>query len=239
MAASTSASHIPKMDWTEPDLAEAMALFKQKIELYVEDQEITDPIAIARKIRIGSGNEGLKRLNASGLKPDDLKDPKKLWTFFENQLKVHVNFRIHRLQLMKFTMKSGESIDDFVSRSRTLALKCQFSDDELTERIIELLIANTPHDLFRNWLYGKPIGTKLDDILEEGRKYEGVAAGKTQLSQLGYQSSKEGSVNSIGRHRQKCRNCDTNHKPRQCPAYYDECDACGTKGHWKVCCRKT
>lgn len=237
MATSTSATHIPRMDWTNEDLAEALSLFKQKIQLYVDDQNVTDKVAQARKISIGVGDEGLKRLNASGLTDDDRKDPAKLWTFFEKQLKVNVNFRIHRLQLMKFTLKKDESVDDFVSRARTLALKCQFTDDELTERIIELLIANTPHELFRNWLYSKAIGTKLDDVLEEGRKYEAVAAGNTQLTQLGYKSKQE-SVNAVT-HQRKCRNCDTIHKPRQCPAYYDECLGCGAKGHWKVCCRKS
>ena len=39
-------------------------------------------------------------------------------------------------------------------------------------------------------------------------------------------------------HERKCSNCGTNHKPRQCPAYRDACNACGAIGHWEKCCRK-
>ena len=35
----------------------------------------------------------------------------------------------------------------------------------------------------------------------------------------------------------RCHKCGTSHKPRQCPAFHDVCDACGKKGHWKACCR--
>ena len=124
------------MDWTDPDLSEAMSLFKQKLKLYIEDGIITDDGAKARKISIGVEDVGLRRLYASGLSDDDRKKSDTLWKFFEDQLKLNVNFRIHHLQLMQFRQKSGESKDDFVNRARTLGLKCQFSDDELTERVI-------------------------------------------------------------------------------------------------------
>lgn len=223
------------MKWTESDLGEALSLFKQKMILYLEDEEITDARKQARKICRGIGDEGLRRLNASGLSDDQKATPDNLWNFFENQLKISVNFRIHRLHLMQYRQKTGESLDDFVTRARTLALKCQFSDDELNERIIELIIASTPHDAFRNDLYSKEKGFPIADILKEGRKYEALCAGNEQLQQL---SINQNQIHSITRGR-KCGNCDTNHKPRQCPAYHDECLACGLKGHWAKCCRKT
>ena len=95
-----SASAIPTMDWSGSDLAEALTLFKQKVTLYLDDEEITDADKKARKILRGIGDEGLKRLNASGLTDDQKKSDTDLWTFFENQLTVSVNFRIHRLHLM-------------------------------------------------------------------------------------------------------------------------------------------
>jgi len=76
-----------------------------------------------------------------------------LFRFYEEQLPSDcINFRIHRLQLMRFKIKSGESIDNFVTRVRTHALKCDFKEDELQERIIELVIASTPHEEFRKEL---------------------------------------------------------------------------------------
>lgn len=37
--------------------------------------------------------------------------------------------------------------------ARTLALKCQFTDSELNERLIKLIIASTPFDALRNDSY--------------------------------------------------------------------------------------
>lgn len=54
------AAHLPMMNWSDPDLSEAMSLFKQKMNLYMEDEEITDAGKQARKICRGIGDEGLK-----------------------------------------------------------------------------------------------------------------------------------------------------------------------------------
>lgn len=231
-----TAASIPQMHWENTDLCEAIALFKQKMTLYIEDEEITEEAKQARKICRGVGDEGLRRLNASALSDADKKKPAKLWEFFEGQLKLNVNFRIHRLQLMQFRQRSGESLDDFVTRARTLALKCEFGDDELQERVIELIIASTPYEGFRNLLYSKAKGTKLADVLSEGRKYEAIYAGNHRLTQLGLSTE---AIQTVTRSRRACPNCDTQHKPRECPAYYDDCSACGIKGHWAKCCRKT
>ena len=135
-------SRIPTMDWSSADLSESMALYKQKMSLYMADEgRVTDADAQTRKICWGIGDEGLLCLNASGLSEDQKKDPDELWTFFQNQLKVSVNFRIHRLHLMQYRQTPSESLDDFVKRARTLGLRCQFTEAELNERLLELIIA--------------------------------------------------------------------------------------------------
>ena len=118
------------------------------MELYLEDENIVDAAAKARKIMRGI-DEGLERLDASGLTDDQKKIPTELWTFFENTLKVNVKYRLHLLHLMKYRQQTNESLDAFVIRARTLALKCDFSEEEMSERILELIIANTPHEEFR------------------------------------------------------------------------------------------
>ena len=200
------AAHLPTMNWSDLDLGEAMSLFKQKMTLYLEDEEIEDQTKQARKICRGIGDEGLKRLNASGLTDEQKRSPQALWHFFESQLKVNVHFRIHRLQLLQYRQKASESLDDFVTRARTLALKCDYTDDELNERIIELILASTPFEAFRNELYSYPKGFKISDLLAEGRKYEAVSAGNKQLQEL--DMSQKETIHGINRGR-KCKNCDT------------------------------
>ena len=116
------ASPMPTMDWSDPDLSEAFSLFKHKMSLYLEEEEITDAAKQARTICLGVGDEGLKRLNDSGLSDAEKKRPDKLWEFYESQLELDMNFRIHRLHLMQYRQKPGEGIDDFVARVRTLPI---------------------------------------------------------------------------------------------------------------------
>ena len=66
-----TASEFPTMYRGSSNLCEALSLFKQKLQLYNEEEEIADPAAQARKIFRGLGDESLKRLNASGLSVDD------------------------------------------------------------------------------------------------------------------------------------------------------------------------
>jgi len=49
---------------------------------YCEDEDITYPGKIALKIIRGIRNEGLKRLNASGMSDADKKRPDKIWELF-------------------------------------------------------------------------------------------------------------------------------------------------------------
>ena len=137
-------SQIPTMVWSSTDMAESLGLLK-------------NDFAKARKICRGIGDEGLKRLNASDMSGEQKANPLELWSLFENQLKVNVNFRIHRLHLMQYRQTQHESIDDFVTRARTLANKCQFTENKLSERLTELIIASTPYDGLRRELLGKPV----------------------------------------------------------------------------------
>ena len=236
-----TASIYPNMDWSSTDLCEALTLFKQKMQLYIEDEEIKDPAAQARKICRGLGDEGLKRLNASGLSDAQKKVPNDIWTFLENQLKVNVNFRIHRLQLMQYRQTSSETLDDFVTRARTLALKCEFSEQELNERMIELIIVSTPHDSFRKELLGKARGTSINDVLTEGRKHEALAAGNQQLSHLTpsqpvdyFRKKRWGKANPKEK---KCGRCDKSHNKGKCPAYDHICERCSRRGHFSSVCK--
>ena len=167
--------------------------------LYLEDENITADIAQARQICRDIGDESLRRLNASGLTDDQKNIPSQLWDFFDNQLKINVNFRIHRLHLMRYKEKPDETLDDFVTRASTLALKCEFSDAELNERMLELIIASTPYEGFRKDLLGKPRGYTRADALAEGRTYEALTAGNAQLQKLAQRSEEMHTVHMHGR----------------------------------------
>ena len=221
-------SRIPEINWASENHEEALQLFKQIMSYYCEDEDITDPGKIALKILKGIGNEGLKRLNASGMSDADKKRPDKIRELFESQLKTNLNFRVHRLHLMDYRQRSEESVDDFVTIERTQALKCEFEESELEERIIELMIASTPIETFQRELPGKAKGYKLTDALAEGRRFEAILAGRQEIHKR--TSTPLNNVDQVG---QACSNCGRAHPPRACPAYKDSCKFCGKIGHWK------
>ena len=76
------AHHIPTIDWSSQDIGEALCLYKQKMKLYLEDENIDDAAVKVRKIMRDIGDEGL---NVNGLIDDQKKIPTDLWTFFERQ----------------------------------------------------------------------------------------------------------------------------------------------------------
>ena len=223
------------MNWSVSNVAEEFKLFKQRMELCFVDNNITDRIKKATKIKIAVGNEGLRKINASGLSTDDQNDPEKLWHLFEDQLRVKVNYRIHRLELMRFKQKPNETIDEFVNRCRSKAKDCDFKEDELCERLVELVIASTPIEAFQKDLLDKPKGFTIDDMIDTGRKFEAIMAGRQCLQTL----DNGPNVDAISPSKNRCGNCGRNHPPKRCPAYKDHCNACGTIGHWAKMCRKS
>ena len=239
------AAKYPTMEWgdtSDEGLADIFKLFKQKMTLVCEDNKVTDEASIARKIIIGIGDEGLRRLNASGLTTEQLKKPAEIWKFFENQLQVKINFRIQRLLLMQMRQKVSECLDDFITRARAQAMKCEFSDAELQERIIELVIAGTSNELFRRELLGKDTNLKLDDVITLGRQHEAASRSTDHLKSLKVDSVKTHKGRPQG-HRGhppsgiKCTKCDLVHPPQKCPAFDTECRLCHKVGHWRKCCK--
>ena len=220
------------MDWSSNDLGDAFSLYKQKLNLYIEDEGIPEAAVKARKFCPGIGDDGLRRLHVSGLTDDEKQDIEELYKFFENHLKISVNFRIHRLHLMQYRQRKDESLDDFITRARTLALKCEFSDGELSERLIELIIDSTPYEAFRNELLSKDKGHSLKDTLEAGRRYEALTAGLRHITDL----SSPTHVDALQR-RSPCNNCGLRHDRRECPAFGQKCVICGKMNHWARMCQ--
>ena len=80
-------------------------------------------------ILLFAGEPGLRFYNSWGLPEEDKKDPQKVWEKFETQIEPKTNFRVARLFLQRLKQEEGESFDDFVSRCKLQAQKCNFRDD--------------------------------------------------------------------------------------------------------------
>lgn len=250
----------PQMDWTYEPLVDSFKAFKARMILYLEDTDVTNKAKQATKIKIALGDEGMRRILASGLTDEEQKKPDKIWNLIEGEVdaSVKINFRVHRLEFGNMKQKTDETISQFLSRLREKATKCEFEAAELNERLIEMVILNTRHEEFRKELLTKKKGHPVNEVLERGREYEAIAASTVSLKTLSLHptasSSSEttqptsSSIDAIRKHNNtstqntaniQCPNCGLSHKRRSCPAYNDRCSACNSKGHWRKLCRKT
>ena len=85
-------------------------------------------------ILLWSGEKGLDVYNSwTFTKEDDRKKPAVLLEKFENQLEPKTSHRIHRYTLQGMRQEPDEPVDDFISRIKNLAAKCQFRDNAEVE----------------------------------------------------------------------------------------------------------
>ena len=54
------------------------------------------------------------------------------------------------MELMTFRQNENETTDEFVNSARHKGSLCDFGEPELVERIIELIVASTPHEQLQN-----------------------------------------------------------------------------------------
>ena len=139
----TPSLQVPVLDWGSPNIAESFKLFKQRLELYFTVKSIKEDEKVPI-ILLATGEEGLRRYNSWEMSEDDRKKPQKIFSAFLEQLEPATNHRVCRLELSKFQQKPSETTDTFINRCRLLAKKCEFTEDEVNERLVELLIASTP-----------------------------------------------------------------------------------------------
>ena len=139
-------SKMPYLDWQYSPLVDSYKAFKARMELYFVDNDITDAAKKAVKIKIASGDEGMRRILSSCLPQTDLCNPSELWKLFESQLdaSLKINFRVHGLEFATIHQLLDETITTYVSRLREKASKCEFEKSELEDRLIESIILSTP-----------------------------------------------------------------------------------------------
>ena len=199
------ANKIPTLDWGSANIAESFRLFKQRIELYFTVKSTADNEKVST-ILLATGEEGLRRYNCWSLTAVERTDPEVIFSRFIEQLEPPENFRICRLKFSKYYQKPEETLDTFVNRCKQLADKCDFKEDELNERVVELIIASTPMTDFQKDLLCKPKGLKLHEALALGRNHEASAMHVQQLHRM-HPDSQATPVDDIRHRETTCKNC--------------------------------
>ena len=224
----------PKMDWSHPDRPQAYKEFKQTSNMWFQVKNIV-PDKQHNYIILWAGREGLRIFNTWGLTDEQLQDPTNIWDKFSKHVQPHENFRIHRLEFQRYKRIDSESVDDFYTRCKAKAMKCQFKENSaLEERIIEVLISGIKYTQTQKKLLGKDDKLSLQDALDICRTHEASVNHMAQLGNIGHDAKVD-----MVKLRDQCKNCGGSHpyKPRDgCPAYGTTCRKCGKTGHWQQVC---
>ena len=131
----------PRMDWDSLNRGQSFKDFKQLAELWFIAKKVKKEEQYSYII-LWSGKDGLRHYNTWQLTADQVKDPANIWTRLEEQVTPQENFRINRLELIRFAQVATESVDSFVTRCKEQAAKCRLHTTEQSdERIIETIIA--------------------------------------------------------------------------------------------------
>ena len=157
MATATSFAS-PQMNWDAPDPITAFARFKQKCQLIfssvLKDADDEEKVSY---ILLWSGEKGLDIYNSwTFTKEEERKKPAIIFERFENQLEPKTSHRIHRYTLQGMRQEQSEPVDDFISRLKNLAAKCQFRDStEVEDRVLDQLIWGSKNPDVQKSLIGR------------------------------------------------------------------------------------
>ena len=145
-----SESIMPCMDWANSVQGSAIKLFKQQCELYFSVNEVKKEKQVDHILLFTCAN-GITMYNSWGLSETEGKDPNVVWNKFISHIHPTENFRVARFYLQKLRQQENESVDDFISRLKLQAFKCNLRDDkEFEDRVIEQLIAGTYHRNYKS-----------------------------------------------------------------------------------------
>ena len=138
--------------------------------------------------------------------------------------------------LQGIRQEQGEPVEDFISRLKYLAAKCQFRDNAKIEgRVLDQLIWGSRNPDVQKSLISRDKSLTLAAAIEIARSHEATSKHMKTLAGSSRNFQKDRSINAIRREqeRESCNNCGKQHPRNKCPAYGTSCRKCGKVNHWQ------
>ena len=129
----------PSIDWDADDLPNAFRRFKQYCELIFKGPLSAKTEAQhVNYLLLWVGQTGLDIYNTwTFANAADAAKLDKIWEKFQKHIEPKSNPRLARYKLKQMKQSQKETVDDFMTKCRTIADKCIFRDDqEKEERLI-------------------------------------------------------------------------------------------------------
>ena len=138
--------------------------------------------------------------------------------------------------------EQSEPVDDFISRLKNLAAKCQFHDStEVEDRVLDQLIWGSKNPDVQKSLIGRDKSLNLAGAIEIARSHEATSKHMKTLAGSSESHQEDRSVDAIHKEqeRESCNNCRKQHPRNKCPAYGTLCQKCSKANHWQSVCRSS
>jgi len=165
-----------------------------------------------------------------------------------------INVIAERDRFNKCNQLPGQSVEDFITTLRQLAVRCEFQDED--ERIRDRMVTGNSCERTREKLLSEPKLNlkraieiaKLVETAKKEKKSIGSVASEQSVDWMSKRDKKpsnkaSGSSTASGSAKKfgsTCGNCGLNHNRNgHCPAYGKECLSCGKRNHFAKCCRST
>lgn len=153
---------------------------------------------------------------------------------------IYETFKFNNVKQME-----GESIDEFVTRVKTQASKCNFGDCCKSRTIRDRTIHGIISPQMREELLKKSrltleeaiaICKACEKAAEHSKEMSGAGAGalESQVNAMKNEFSK-----TPGGPKSNCTKCGYVHEYRNCPAYKKKCMKCKNYGHFASMCKKS
>ncbi|XP_065226097.1 uncharacterized protein LOC135849531 isoform X2 [Planococcus citri] len=239
----------------DENLKENWRRFKRSFQNYLmasnlEAASENRKIAILKNVMGEEAEELLETLNVkpktgqTTIKLDDIYDA------LEEYCAPKTNVTYQRHLFFSRKQQSNESFDQFLTDLKKLSKHCEFGDLE-SSLIMSFIIVGVNNNQLRQDLL-------RDNDLDLDKAIKYCRAQETSQSQANVMAkqikSEEKEVFVLKKHRNEesdkqpvnraepkpyhCSRCDTDHKPRSCPAYGRRCLFCNGVNHFASCCFK-
>ena len=244
------------MDWRVVDKVAAWRIFKRKMTIiFIADGILTEQQYA--KVLVAGGNEAFNRWDViEPLMKADNKHPAKdinaFWEYFEKSFEQTASHWHYIDQyLSDFRQEPDETTADLDLRIRELVKGCNFPDNQVECRRLELLFHATNLFVIHEHITGTP-GVKYEDCIQKAKQHERTVSDfKDHASSHGATGSSIPSFQDplltahavqqrrrrpTGRRDGTCGKCGRSHERGNCPAYGNKCFKCGGMNHFKQFC---
>lgn len=196
------------------------------------------------------GTEASDLFDTFGATDDQLTRIDDIKALFQTYFTPKSNPTYERYKFHCLAQEDGEKFDEFLTKLRAQAAKCELGamhDTFLTDKIIigirsqdtrQKLIAeeNATLDKITQMCRAIELTSQQLSVINSGTSSSTIhAVSHTQTRQQRPSTSRQQAPSETF----DCRRCGKNHGPRSCPAYRKKCKKCGRDGHLAEMCRSS